>query len=621
MMQKLQRFGAAMFTPVLLFTFAGIMTAICVLMTNEAIFGGLASPTGTWYAVWSTLQAGAFTVFNIIPLLFVVGLPIGLAKKSGGRAAMESVVNYAAWNYFINAILTYWGPAFGFKDFAKIEIVANSTNQGLTNIIGIKTLDTSIVGALIVAGVTVWLHNKYFDKKLPEWLGTFQGSSYIVILGFITMLPLAIIMCWVWPKVQGGIGALQGFMKSSGVIGIWVYTFLERVLIPTGLHHFIYIPFEYGPAAINGGLKAWWFTNLNTLAQSSKPIKELAPMMGFMGYGFEKVFGMLGIGLAFYSTAKPSKKKATAALLIPAVLTGMMAGITEPVEFTFLFAAPVLWFVHSFLAATMDAIMFAVGVVGEFSGGLIAWSSENWIPLWATQWKTYLLQIAIGLVFVGIYFIAFRTLILKFNYITPGREADEDETKLINKKEYKAAKTAEGTAADDPYQERARAYLEALGGAGNIQEMTSCATRLRVTVNDENMLAPDSVFKAAKAVNVVHHGKAIQVIVGLDVPQVLESIQGIMTKDGGTPTVVKSITLQAESALLISDSIGGKENIADVKATANEIQLTVNDTGKVDDEAAFKELDIGITSVTVAGQTVTIAVPEAFAIAAEITQD
>ncbi|WPP11354.1 alpha-glucoside-specific PTS transporter subunit IIBC [Lacticaseibacillus paracasei] len=617
MMQKLQRFGAAMFTPVLLFTFAGIMTAICILMTNEQIFGSMAAPGTNWYGVWQTLQAGAFTVFNIIPLLFVVGLPIGLAKQAPGRAAMEAVVIYASWNYMINAILTNWGTAFGFKNFAKMEIVANSTNQGLTNIIGIKTLDTSIVGALIVAGIVVWLHNRYFDTKLPDWLGTFQGSSYIVILGLFIMIPLAVLTCFFWPKVQMAISALQGFMKASGVFGIWVYAFLERVLIPTGLHHFIYIPFEYGPAAVSGGLKAWWFANLNTLGQSTRPIKELAPLMGFEGYGFEKVFGMLGIGLGLYATAKPSKKKETAALLIPAVLTGMFAGITEPVEFTFLFAAPVLWFVHAFLAATMDAIMFAVGVVGEFSGGLIGWASENWIPLWNHQWKTYLLQIAIGLVFVVIYYVAFKYLILKFNFVTPGREPEDQSAKLMTKKEYKAAKAAEkgaSPAATDPYTQRAIAYLSALGGSDNIKEMTSCATRLRVTVNDETKVAPDAEFKANKAVNVVHHGKALQVIVGLDVPQVLEKIQGLLDDQDAvkTSTVTQPVddSPESQTAALLSDSLGTGANVQSAIAQKNTVVAKVNDPSLVDPASVFKSLGIGVKDVQIDGTTVTITFSE-----------
>lgn len=627
MMQKLQRFGAAMFTPVLLFTFAGIMTAICILMTNEQIFGSMAAPGTNWYGVWQTLQAGAFTVFNIIPLLFVVGLPIGLAKQSPGRAAMEAVVIYASWNYMIKAILTNWGPAFGFKNFAKMTIVANSTNQGLTNIIGIKTLDTSIVGALVVAGIVVWLHNRYFDTKLPDWLGTFQGSSYIVILGLFIMIPLAVATCFLWPKVQMGISALQGFMKASGVFGIWVYAFLERVLIPTGLHHFIYIPFEYGPAAVSDGLKAWWFANLNTLGQSTRPIKELAPLMGFEGYGFEKVFGMLGIGLGLYATAKPSKKKETAALLIPAVLTGMFAGITEPVEFTFLFAAPLLWFVHAFLAATMDAIMFAVGVVGEFSGGLIGWVSENWIPLWNHQWKTYLLQIAIGLVFVAIYYVAFKYLILKFNFVTPGREPEDQNAKLMTKKEYKEAKEAEKSAhsvASDPYTQRAIAYLSALGGPDNIKEMTSCATRLRVTVNDETKVAPDAEFKANKAVNVVHHGKALQVIVGLDVPQVLEKIQGLLADQGTVQTTAPSAmiddTPESQTAALLSDSLGTQANVQSVKDQGSTLIVQVNDPDLVDNVDVFKSLGIGVKDVQVADKTVTITFSEMADIARQIME-
>ncbi|MBP5840990.1 PTS transporter subunit EIIC [Lactiplantibacillus plantarum] len=622
MMQKLQRFGAAMFTPVLLFSFAGIMTAVCILMTNQQIFGSLAAPTTTWYGVWSTLQAGAFTVFNIIPLLFVVGLSIGLAKKSGGRAAMEAVVIYASWNFMINAMLTHWGPLFGVKNFVKTQIVANSTNGGLTNIIGIKTLDTSIVGALVVAGITVWLHNKYFDKKLPDWLGTFQGSAYIVILGYVAMIPLALVTCMVWPKIQLGIAALQGFMKTSGVIGVWVYCFLERVLIPTGLHHFIYIPFMYGPAAVAGGLQPWWFAHLSGFAASAKPLKVLAPQMGFAMYGNEKVFGILGICLAFYATARPSKKKATAALLIPAGLTALMAGITEPVEFTFLFAAPVLWGVHAVLAATMDALMYAFGIVGEFSLGLIGFASENWIPLWQHHWSMYVLQIVIGLVF--------KFLIEKFNYATPGREADTETATLMTKKEYKSIKAGEKKESNttnnavDPYVERATAYLDALGGANNVAEITSCATRLRITVKDESKVASDAVFKANKAVGVVRHGKALQVIVGLDVPQVLESIQELMSGDNADEKNVQQATSQvvmdpiSQKAALLMDSMGTNENIIEASSDGSSLQLKIKDIKLVDQESVFKSLNIGVINVQISIDVVTVSIEGANKLAINI---
>lgn len=525
MMKKIQRFGGAMFTPVLLFSFSGIMLAITILLTNQSIFGSLAAPDTLWFGVWDTLEQGAWTVFNQIELLFVVGLPIGLAKRASGRAAMEALISYLTWNYFIAAMLTHWGAFFGVARYSA-PLVANSTNSGLKMIAGIKTFNTSIIGALIIAGIVVYLHNKYFDYKLPAALGTFQGSSFVVILAFFALLPVAFLTCLIWPKIQMGISSLQTFMASSGTLGVWIYCFLERVLIPTGLHHFIYIPFQYGPAVVPDGLTKWWLGNLATFSNSKESLKTLAPQMGFLLYGNEKVFAMPGIAMAFYVTAKKNRRKEVAALLIPATITAMLAGITEPLEFTFLFVAPVLWLVHSILAATLDATLYFFGVVGDLSGGIIDMAGKNWIPLFQNHWTTYALQIIIGTIFAFIYFYVFKYMILKFNYATPGRD-DVEEVTLKSKKDYLANKKGESTAAN-PYEERATAYLEGLGGKDNIETVTNCATRLRVTVKDLSLVKSDSFFKQNKAAGVVHHGEALQVIVGLDVPQVRDKFEELM---------------------------------------------------------------------------------------------
>ncbi|NUE97695.1 PTS transporter subunit EIIC [Lactobacillus melliventris] len=542
MMQKFQKFGAAMFVPVLLFSFAGIVVALGSLFNNQAVFGSLANPGTTWYSIWDTITAGGWTVFKQEALLFVVGLPIGLANKSRGRAAMEAVITYMTYNYFVGAILSHWGASFGIPNFDKIQIVENSTNHGLTEIAGIKTLDTSIIGALMVAGIVIWLHNHYFDKKLPEWLGTFQGSTYVYILGFFLMIPLALITCWGWPKVQLGITGMQHFITNSGVIGVWIYNFLNRILIPTGLHHLVYIPFQYGPAVVAGGLQPYWLKHLTKFALSTRPLKQLAPEMGFQLWGNEKVFLAPVICLAFYATAKKNKKKQTSALLIPAALTSFFAGITEPIDFTYLFAAPVLWIIYSLLSATMNTIMFSFGVVGNFIFGSIDMAAENWIPLWANHWQTFLVQFTIGIIFAILTFFIFKFMIVKFDYATPGREKDDEDVHLLNKKEYQAKKESAAGATTtaqlskkeketDPYVERATAFLDLLGGSSNIKELSSCATRLRVTVADPDKMGSDAQFKAAKAVNVVHHGKAIQVIVGLDVAQVLEAMQELRKQD------------------------------------------------------------------------------------------
>lgn len=375
MMQKVQRFGGAMFTPVLLFAFSGIILAISIMLTNPLIMGGIADPSTGWYKFWIMIQNGGWTVFNQMELLFVVGLP-------------------------------------------------------------------------------------------------------------------------------------------------------------TGLHHFIYIPFLWGPAVVPDGIQKYWLAHLQDFAQSTKSLKELFPAGGFALFGNDKIWPPIGIAAAFYATAKPEKRKKLLALLIPAVLTAIAAGITEPFEFTFLFAAPVLFIVHALLCGAMDAIMFLFGVVGSMDSGVIDMATKNWIPLFANHWSTYIAQWIIGLSFVVIYFLLFRFLILKFNFPTPGREADNEEAQLHSKADYKEKMTGEkehiGYSKNNQYTEAAATYLDALGGYDNIQDVTNCATRLRVTVKDDGAVLSDAAFKAAGAAGVVRHGKAFQIIVGLSVPQVREEFERLL---------------------------------------------------------------------------------------------
>lgn len=517
MMQKIQRFGGAMFTPVLLFAFSGIMVGFSILFKNPEIMGSIATAGSMWYNCWTLIEEGAWTVFRQLPLLFVIGLPIGLAKKQQARACMEALVVYLTFNYFLGAILTMWGPTFG-VNFAQ-EVGGSS---GLTLIAGIKTLDTGMIGSILIAGIVVYLHDKFFDFKLPEFLGTFKGSSFVVMISFFVMIPVAFLMALIWPKVQGLIASLQGFLTSSGVLGVWVYTFLERILIPTGLHHFVYSPFIFDSAVVQGGINVYWATHLGDFTNSAQSLKAMFPAGGFALHGLSKVFGSIGIAMALYTTAKPEKKKMVAGLLIPATLTAVVAGITEPLEFTFLFIAPVLFLVHAILAATLSAVCFALGLVGNFGSGLIEWLALNWIPLGKYHANIYIMQVVVGFIFTGIYFLVFRTLILKFNFLTPGRDDKEEEVKLYSKEDYKNKK-ASGVS-----DERAVVFLEALGGKENIVDVTNCATRLRISVNNPDKIKDPSVFKAAGAHGLVKNGKAVQIIVGLSVPTVREEFEKLL---------------------------------------------------------------------------------------------
>ncbi|CSH28966.1 PTS system alpha-glucoside-specific transporter subunit IIBC [Shigella sonnei] len=304
MLSQIQRFGGAMFTPVLLFPFAGIVVGLAILLQNPMFVGeSLTDPNSLFAQIVHIIEEGGWTVFRNMPLIFAVGLPIGLAKQAQGRACLAVMVSFLTWNYFINAMGMTWGSYFG-VDFTQ-DAVAGS---GLTMMAGIKTLDTSIIGAIIISGIVTALHNRLFDKKLPVFLGIFQGTSYVVIIAFLVMIPCAWLTLLGWPKVQTGIESLQAFLRSAGALGVWVYTFLERILIPTGLHHFIYGPFILGPAAVEGGIQMYWAQHLQEFSLSAEPLKSLFPEGGFALHGNSKIFGAVGISLAMYFTAAPENR-------------------------------------------------------------------------------------------------------------------------------------------------------------------------------------------------------------------------------------------------------------------------------------------------------------------------
>ena len=521
MMQKIQKFGGAMFTPVLLFAFAGIVIGIGTLCTTEAIMGSLASPDSMWYQCWNVILQGGWTVFNQLPLLFVVGLPIGMAKKQNARCCMEALVLYLTFQYFLSTILSQWGSSFGVDFSAEV-----GGTSGLTMIANIKTLDMGMIGALLISGIVIYLHNKFYDTELPDWLGTFSGSTFVFMIGFFVLIPVAVLSAFVWPKIQTGMLVFQGFVKSSGAFGIWLFVLLERLLIPFGLHHILYTPFFYDNVLVPGGIVSYWSTKLPQIAASTASLKSLVPEAGFMSTGFSKIFGCVGVALAFYATAKPDKKKKTLGLLIPITLTAVVCGVTEPIEFTFLFVAPWLFVVHALLAATISTVMYLFGIVGVFSGGLIEMASFNWIPLMSSHWKEYLMMLAIGIVFIGIWFVVFKFLIEKFDVKTPGRE-DEEEVTFHTKADYRAKKN--GKVVDDKLA-FVENILEGLGGANNIVDVTNCVTRLRVNVKDEKLCKDDAYFKSIGAHGCSVNGKAFQVIVGLKVPKVRDDFETLLSQ-------------------------------------------------------------------------------------------
>lgn len=507
MMQKLQRFGGAMMAPVMLMPFAGIIVGLSTVFTNADIMGALAANQGVWYKFWTMMYDGGYALFNQLPLLFAVSLPLGLTKKASGRAAMESFLIYIIFNYFVQSMLTFWGKGFFHVDFSQ-EVGGVS---GLTTIAGIKTIDMSVLGAIFIAAIVAWIHNRFYEKKLPAVLSSFQGSALVVIVGFVIMIPTAFIVCLVWPNVQQAILGLQGFLAKSGNLGVFLFTFLERITLPTGLHHFLWTPFDLGPAVIPDGNWTHWLSCVNKFAASTRPLKELFPTGGFALYGNCAVWGMPAVAFAMYKTAKPENKKKVAAMLISATIPAVLCGITEPIEFAFLFISPALFAVSALLAALLSTTLYMFGVVGYQGGGLIDYVTYNWMPMFKNHPREVITHIMIGLIFMVIYFVIFYLAIKKFDIKTPGRE---DAIEGASDADISIGKGTE------KFRTMAEGILKALGGKENIVDVANCMTRLRLTVKDEKILASDDEFKKYDAKGVVRKGKAIQVIIGFDVENV-----------------------------------------------------------------------------------------------------
>lgn len=519
MKQKIQKFGGAMFTPVLLFAFAGIMVGLATTCMNPQIMGDLANPESIWYKFWAMISAGANTVFNQLPVLFAVSLPIALAKKQNARACMETFVIYITFNYFVSEFLNQFGASLGF-DFAA-EVGGTS---GLAMIAGIKTLDTGMIGAILIAGIAIYLHNKFYDKELPDYLGVFKGSAFVVMIGFFVMIPVAILIALVWPHVQSALLGLQGFFKASGAAGLFTYNLLQKLLLPFGVHHFIYAPVLFDNVIVDGGTISYWAQHLPDFVNSSKPLIELYPLGGFSNGELAKIFGVIGVALAFYKTARPEKRKMVVALMVPACLTAMMTGITEPLEFTFLFVV-----VYSVLSALLAVVMLLFGVIGNFGQGIPNIIFLNLIPLFKNHEMMYVWMLVIGVAFTAIYYFVFKFMILKFNYATPGREAVDEDAKLLTKDEYKALKDEKKSTGSDRFD--VNGILSALGGGDNILEISNCATRLRLLVKDEKAVQSLEEFKKYGAIGLVKNGTSIQVIIGLDVPKVREQAELLLGRE------------------------------------------------------------------------------------------
>ena len=542
MLQKIQRFGGAMFAPAMLFSISGLMVGISSLATTVDIVGDMATYGTPWYIFWSIVQRGSWTVFKRLPLLFAIALPIGLAQKQPARCCLEALVAYFAYCFFLSEIIKLSGDNLGLK-YPSSLIPAS----GITVIDGIKTLDTGIIGPLVVSATVVAIHDHFYDAKVPDWLGTFSGSSLVYLISFFAVLALAIVSAAIVPSVYAVTETLRHALVGVGPFGVGVFVFLERALEPMGLHHLLYMPIYYDNLVINDGIYATWTNLLPILSHSTRPLNELAPWAGFTATGWVKLFGLPAIAAAFYSTAKPERRAGLKVILVPAIVASVVCGVTEPLEFLFMFTHPGLFLLYAVLSSCLAMAMNFFGVVGIFSGGFMEMAAFNFIPLMRTHAGSYLLALGIGLIFSAIFFLSFRGLILAFDLKTPGREDHiASNTALsrltgddVDEKRSSENSTSGGQASQDHLL--AEQVVMLLGGVSNIVGATNCATRLRVEVVDPSIVADNASFVAVGAKGLIITGKTAQVIIGISVPRVKEHFDQIMGLEPGfVPTTSAS---------------------------------------------------------------------------------
>lgn len=533
MLQKIQRFGGAMFAPAMLFSISGLMVGVSALATTADIVGDLAVYGTPWYVFWTIIQRGSWTVFKRLPLLFAVALPIGLAQKQPARCCLEALVAYFAYCFFLSEIIKLSGDNLGLKYPSSL-----TSASGITIIDGIKTLDTGIIGPLAVSATVVAIHDRFYDAKVPDWLGTFSGSSLVYLISFFAVFALAAISAAIVPSVYAVTETLRHALAGVGPFGVGIFVLLERALEPMGLHHLLYMPIYYDNLVINDGIYATWSSLLPILSHSTRPLNELAPWAGFTATGWVKLFGLPAIAAAFYSTAKPERRAGLRAILVPAIIASVVCGVTEPLEFLFMFTHPGLFFLYAVLSSCLATTMNLFGIVGIFSGGLMEMAAFNFIPLMRTHAGSYLLALGIGLAFSLIFFVSFRALILIYDLKTPGREDHVANRAAID--HLTGSGFAKEQSPNDEVNSRsdqdhvlAERVIQLLGGVGNIVGATNCATRLRVEVADPSIVADNAAFVAAGAKGLIITGKTAQVIIGISVPRVKEHFDRIMGLEPG----------------------------------------------------------------------------------------
>ena len=523
----LQRVGRSFMLPIAILPVAGLLLGIGSSFTNVTTIEtyGLTGVLGegtVLHALLVIMSRVGGIIFDNLPLIFAVGVAIGMAKKEKEVSALSAVIAYFVMHTAISAMLTIYGAIL--EDGQIADGVLEGT---IANVCGIQSLQMGVFGGVIVGLGVAALHNRFYKIQLPNALSFFGGTRFVPIISTVVYMLVGILMYFVWPLVQNGIYALGNLVTGSGYVGTLIFGIIKRSLIPFGLHHVFYMPFwhtavggtmEVAGQTVQGGQNIF-FAQLANASQITHFSADATRF--FSGEFIFMIFGLPGAALAMYHCAKPEKKKAAGGLLLSAALTCIATGITEPIEFSFLFVAPLLFVVQVILAgfAYMIAHMLDIAVGLTFSGGLLDFFLFG--ILQGNEKTDWLKVIPVGIVYFFLYYFIFKFLIRKFNLKTPGREDDDGEMKLYTKADVNARKETVKDQAGDLVSED---IVRGLGGKSNISDVDCCATRLRCTVVDATKIN-DITLKSTGASGVIHKGNGVQIVYGPNVTVIKSNLE------------------------------------------------------------------------------------------------
>ena len=591
----LQRVGRSFMLPIAILPVAGLLLGIGSSFTNETTIAtyGLQKILGSGTLLNSLLiimnKVGS-AVFDNLPLIFAVGVAIGMAKKEKEVAALSALIAYFVMNVAVSAMLL-----INNEITADGQIAADVLEGTITSVCGIQSLQMGVFGGIIVGLGVAALHNRFHKIVLPNALSFFGGSRFIPIISTIVYMFVGILMYFVWPVVQNGIYALGGLVTGSGYLGTLIFGIIKRALIPFGLHHVFYMPFwqtavggtmEVAGQVVQGGQNIF-FAQLADSANIAHFSADATRY--FSGEFIFMIFGLPGAALAMYRCAKPEKKKAAGGLLLSAALACMATGITEPLEFSFLFVAPALFAVQVVLAgsAYMIAHILNIAVGLTFSGGFLDLllfgilqgnAKTSWIRI-----------IPVGIIYFFLYYFIFSFLIKKLDLKTPGREDNDEETKLYTKADVNARKAGntEAGATAGSEDSLSAEITRGLGGSANIEDVDCCATRLRCTVSNPD-LVNDGILKATGASGVVHRGQGVQVIYGPSVTVIKADLEDYLEhapKELYEPQKDTESTGQNVSEDATIEDKAGEKKVVDTIVISSPITGLAADLSTTPDEA------------------------------------